>query len=39
MFDPEETMRLCQSAQVHRRGKKPPENHEKFFGVIFSTKS
>jgi hypothetical protein len=35
----EETMRLCQSSQVYGSGKKPPEYHEKFFGVFFFTKS
>jgi hypothetical protein len=31
-FDPEETLRLCQSSQV-RISKKPPDNNQ-FFGVF-----
>jgi hypothetical protein len=37
-FDPEETVRLCQLAQVRGSSKKPPEYPKKFFGELFSTK-
>lgn len=35
-FDPEETMRLCQSAWVHRSAKKPLEYDKKSFGTFLS---
>jgi hypothetical protein len=38
-FDPEETTRLCQLAQVLGSAKKLPEHHQKFFGAFLSMKS
>jgi hypothetical protein len=38
-LDSEETMRLHQSAQVHRSSKKQLEHYQKFFSVFLSTKS
>ena len=35
LFNPEETSRLCQLAQVWGTGKKPLEHHQKFFGGFF----
>jgi hypothetical protein len=37
--NPEETTRLCQSAQVHLSGKKLLEHYQKYFGAFLSMKS